>query len=298
MEVKQRQRMVDKHHPQLSISRQCKLLALNRSSLYYPPQSSHSDWDEPLKQEILQIMIEFPYYGSRKVSAHLRSKGLRIGRRRATRLLRQMGLKATQPKKRKGGQRKNHPVHPYLLENLVITGPNQVWGTDITYIPTRFGWVYLMAIMDLYSRMILGWRVNGSLEAAPCVQLLKDTVAQYGKPTTVNQDQGSQFTSHDWLDTLKQLGILISMAGKGRCYDNIRVERGWRSLKQEEVYLKEYTTLADAKENIGLYIQQYNHKRLHQALGYKIPASVYHDGGLWKPMAPGNQGDPEILFRV
>jgi len=298
MEVKQRQGVVDKHHPELSISRQCKLLSINRSSLYYQPQSSHFDWDEPLKQEIKQIMLEFPYYGSRKVTAHLHPKGIQVGRRRVTRLLRSMGLKAIQPRKWKGGKQKEHPVHPYLLKNLVITGPNQVWGTDITYIPTHYGWVYLVAIMDLYSRMILGWRVTGTLEAEPCIQLLKDTVAQYGPPQILNQDQGSQFTSQNWLSTAESFGILISMAGQGRCYDNILVERGWRSLKQEEVYLKEYHSLGDARINIGRYIHQYNHHRLHQALGYQTPSSVYQAGGLWKPVLQRNHGDQEILLCV
>lgn len=298
MEVKSRQGVVDKHHPELSVSRQCKLLSLNRSSLYYKAQSSHFDWDEPLKQEIRLIMLEFPYYGSRKVTAQLKTKGIRAGRRQVTRLLRAMGLRAIQPKKWKGGKRKDHPVHPYRLKNLVITGPNQVWGTDITYIPTRHGWVYLVAMMDLHSRMILGWRVTGTLEAEPCIELLKDTVRQYGAPQILNQDQGSQFTSQDWLNTAESLGILISMASKGRCYDNIHVERGWRSLKQEEVYLNEYSNLGDARINIGRYIHQYNHHRLHQALNYRTPASVYHGGSLWKPVIPRSQGDQEILLCV
>lgn len=248
--------------------------------------------------ETEQVMTEFPYYGSRKVTAHFHDKGIRLGRRRVTRLLRQMGLRATQPRKFKGGKRKEHTVYPYLLKNLVITGPNQVWGTDITYIPTRYGWVYLTAIMELYSRMILGWRLNGTLEAAPCIQLLKDAVQQYGAPGVLNQDQGSQFTSAEWIATAQGFNIKLSMAGKGRCYDNIHVERGWRSLKQEEVYLKEYTTLADAKENIGRYIQQYNHNRLHQALGYKTPASVYRAGSCWNPEITRTQEEPMTSFCV
>lgn len=298
MEVRQRQGVVDKHHLEISISRQCELLSINRSSLYHQPQSSHFDWDEPLKQEIRLIMLEFPYYGSRKVTAHLHAKGIRVGRRRITRLLRSMGLKAIQPKKWKGGKRKDHPVHPYRLENLVITGSNQVWGTDITYIPTRYGWVYLVAIMDLYSRMILGWRLSGTLEAEPCIQLLKETVAQYGPPQILNQDQGSQFTSQNWLNTAESFGILISMASKGRCYDNIHVERGWRSLKQEEVYLKEYHSLGDARMNIARYIQQYNHHRLHQALGYKTPASAYSAGSLWNQSTPGKEVKTDSLLCV
>lgn len=301
MEVKKRQGVVDKNHPRLSISRQCKLLAINRSSLYYAEgckNEKDGGWDQPIMTEIERIMTELPYYGSRKVTAQLQSEGIRVGRRQVTRLLRQMGLRATQPKKHKGGQRKAHTVHPYLLENLVITAPNQVWSTDISYIPTRYGWVYLTAIMDLYSRMILGWCISGTLEVAPCVQLLKDTIAQYGPPRIVNQDQGSQYTSNEWTETVEGFGILMSMAGKGRCYDNIHMERGWRSLKQEEVYLKEYITLADAKVNIGAYFQQYNHRRLHQSLGYKTPASVYQAGSYWKSNPSRNQEEQTVLFCV
>lgn len=257
--------------------------------------------DESLKQEIERIMTEFPYYGSRKVAAHFRNQGIRAGRRRVVRLLQAMNLKAAQPRKRRSGKRSEHPVRPYLLENLVITAPNQVWSTDITYIPTRHGWVYLIALMDLFSRMILGWRLSGSLDAEPCVRLLKDTVMQYGPPTILNQDQGSQFTSLEWINTADTLGILVSMAGRGRCYDNIHIERGWKSLKQEEVYLKEYDNLGDARMNIAQYIRQYNHQRLHQALGYRTPASIYHSGGIWTPStseSPRNQGDQELLICV
>jgi putative transposase len=190
-------------------------------------------------------------------------------------------------------KRQESKVYPYLLENLVITKPNQVWGTDISYIPTRYGWTYLMAIMDLHSRMILGWKLSATLEVGPCVQLLKETVAKYGAPDILNQDQGSQYTSREWTETVEGYGIRMSMAGKGRCYDNIRVERGWRSLKQEEVYLKDYVTLKDARENIGQYFDQYNHVRLHQALGYRTPASVttIHAHGM-----PRNQDTKSFCF--
>jgi len=299
MEVKKRQGVVEQDHPSLSISRQCRLLAINRSSLYYQKhECKDGSWDKLIMEEIERIMTEFPYYGSRKVTAHFHAKGIRIGRRWVTRLLRQMGLRATQPRKFRAGKKKEHAVYPYLLENLVITGPNQVWGTDITYIPTRYGWVYLTAIMDLYSRMILGWRLSGTLEAAPCIQLLKDTIAQYGAPDILNQDQGSQFTSTDWITTAQSFNIKLSMAGKGRCYDNIHVERGWRSLKQEEVYLKEYVSLGDARQNIGRYIQQYNYSRLHQALGYQTPARVYQAGHLWKQSGMEKTENTTLLFCV
>lgn len=295
MSVSQRRGMVNKDNPLLSLSRQCDLLALNRSTFYYKPRSDDKGWDAAIKEEIEQIMTELPYYGSRKVSVDLKGKGILVGRRRATRLLREMGLRATQPRKFKACKRQESRVYPYLLGNLVITQPNQVWGTDISYIPTRYGWTYLMAIMDLHSRMILGWKLSSTLEVAPCVQLLKETVAKYGKPGIMNQDQGSQYTSREWTETVEGYGIRMSMAGKGRCYDNIHVERGWRSLKQEEVYLNDYVTLKDARESIGLYIEQYNHVRRHQGLGYQTPASVYANANPWKTRRPRHQ---EQLFCV
>lgn len=288
MAVKERQGMVVKGHPHLSISRQCNLLALNRSSLYYQPRPIHTDWDEPIKREIELIMTDTPYYGSRKVSAHFKEGGIRIGRRRCRRLLTEMNLKAVQPKTFRAKKR-GKASYPYLLENLVITEPNQAWGVDITYIPTRYGWTYLIAIMDLFSRMILGWRLSGTMEVGPCVELLRETVRLHGSPHILNQDQGSQFTSKEWTETAEGFGMRMSMAGKGCCYDNIIVERGWRSLKQEEVYLNDYVTLADARNSIGRYIEQYNHVRLHQALGYKTPASLYQAGGLWQTKKPGHQ---------
>jgi len=193
-----------------------------------------------------------------------------------------MGLRATQPRKKKGNKRKEHEVYPYLLDNLVITAPNQVWSTDITYIPTRYGWVYLVAILDLFSRKVLGWRLSATLEAAPCVELLETMIEKYGPPEILNQDQGSQYTSNDWIALAKRHGILLSMAGKGCCYDNIHMERFWRSLKQEEVYLTEYVTLKDARQGISLYIEQYNTKRLHQHLGYKTPEELFKNGSIWK----------------
>jgi len=279
MEVIKRQELVNKEHSQLSISHQCLMLGLNRSSLYYKPRPNNED--KRIMDMIDRIMTEYPYYGSRKVTATLQKEGIRIGRDRVRRLLETMGLCAVQPKKRKCSRRIEHAIYPYLLENLVITAPNQVWCTDISYIPTRYGWVYLIAILDLYSRKILGWRLSSTMEAAPCVSLLQFTITRYGAPHILNSDQGVQFTSQAWVDVAEQNNILLSMAGKGRCFDNIHMERFWRSLKQEEVYLTEYVTLKDAKDGISAYIQQYNDKRIHQCLSYQTPSSVYTTGGLW-----------------
>lgn len=298
MAVKQRQGLVKRNHPELSVSRQCRLLSLNRSSLYYQPVRKEASMDQPFKQEIELIMTEFPYYGSRKVAAHIKKSGILIGRRRTIRLLREMNLKAVQPKKRRCGKRIEHPVRPYLLKNLVVTAPNQVWGTDITYIQTLHGRSYLIALIDWFSRMILGWKLTHSLDARPCVQLLKETIERYGAPQIMNHDQGVQFTSQDWINTADSNGILVSMSGKGRCYDNIRTERTWRSLKQEEVYLKDYLNHADARVNIEQYIRQYNYQRLHQALGYRTPASIYHSGGLWTPRNQGNQENQGLVLCV
>jgi putative transposase len=292
MEIVERKGLVDTDHQTLSISCQCALLSLSRSGWYY--QAGDKSTDKTIMDAIDRIMTEFPYYGSRKVTAELGEQGHSIGRYRVRRLLGQMGLRATQPKKHKGGQRKDHVVYPYLLENLVVTLPNQVWCTDITYIPTRYGWGYLVAILDRFSRKVLSWRLSNTLEAAPCVAALKEAILKYGPPQFLNSDQGSQFTSQVWVQTAVQYGIQISMAGKGRCYDNIQMERFWRSLKQEEVYLNEYVTLKDAKTAIARYIQQYNQRRLHQALGNKTPDSVYIATTPWKE-EPSDQETMSIV---
>lgn len=270
-------------HPGLSVSHQCRLLDVNRSTLAYKPVVADIR-DKPIMDAIDRIMTEFPYYGSRKVTEALRKPeyGFRIGRERVLKLLRGMGLRAAQPRQKKGGKRQEHAVYPYLLDNLVVTGANQVWCTDISYIPTRYGWVYLVAILDLFSRKILGWQLSATLEAAPCIQLLKELIEKYGAPRILNQDQGVQYTCNEWIALALSQGTTLSMAGKGRCHDNIHMERFWRSLKQEEVYLTEYVTLKDAREGIGQYIQQYNHRRLHQNLGYKTPEEVFKEGSVWK----------------
>ena len=279
MDLEKRQALVKRDHPELSLSQQCRLLEVNRSTLSYKPVA---DKDKPFMDAIDRIMTEFPYYGSRKVTAALQDKGLSVGRDRVLKLLRRMGLRATQPRRRKGDKRKEHEVYPYLLDKLVITGPSQVWCTDISYIPTQYGWTYLVAILDLFSRRILGWQLSATLEAAPCIQLLKDMIEKYGAPGILNQDQGSQYTSNEWIEVALNNGIKLSMAGKGRCFDNIHMERFWRSLKQEEVYLTEYVTLKDARKGISQYIEQYNTRRLHQNLGYKTPEEIFKEGSIWK----------------
>jgi putative transposase len=274
---------VRRDHPALSVSHQCRLLEVNRSTLAYKPVVADIK-DKPVMDAIDRIMTEFPYYGSRKVTEALRMPeyGLKVGRERVLELLRRMGLRATQPRQKKGGKRQEHAVYPYLLDNLVVTAPQQVWCTDISYIPTRYGWVYLVAILDLFSRKILGWQLSATLEATPCIQLLKEMIEHYGAPAILNQDQGVQYTSLEWIAVAQSHRIQLSMAGKGRCYDNIHRERFWRSLKQEEVYLTEYVTLKDARQGISQYIEQYNHRRLHQNLGYNTPEAIFKEGSIWK----------------
>lgn len=286
MEVAQRLCWVDKAHSKLSISRQCQLLAVNRSRVYYQSQSKQAERDKPLLDAIDRIMTEFPYMGSRKVTIRLQKEGHSACRQHVQRLLQQLGLRAVQPKKRWKSQKIETPVVPYLLENLVVTAPNQVWCTDITYIPTQYGWGYLTAILDRFSRKILGWRLSNTLEAAPCVALLKETIARYGPPDILNSDQGSQYTSHVWTKAAQAYNIQLSMAGKGRCYDNIHMERFWRSLKQEEVYLQDYRTLAEARNGIARYIQQYNQSRPHQSLLGRTPDHVYSRQDVWVPRHP------------
>lgn len=283
MEVEKRLAWVRQRHSKLSISRQCELLAVNRSRVYYQSQSKQAERDKPLLDAIDRIMTEFPYMGSRKVTIRLQKEGYSACREHVQRLLQQLGLRAVQPKKRWKGKVAERTAYPYLLENLVVTAPNQVWCTDITYIPTQYGWGYLAAILDRSSRKILGWCLSNTLEAAPCVALLKETIARYGPPDILNSDQGSQYTSQVWAEAAQTYNIQLSMAGKGRCYDNIHMERFWRSLKQEEVYLQDYRTLAEARAGIARYIQQYNQSRPHQSLLGRTPDHVYSGQIAWAP---------------
>jgi putative transposase len=297
MEVKQRQGVVDRHHHEISISRQCQLLSIKRSSLYYQAQSSHFDWDEPLKQEIRLIMLEFPYYVQPESYGSFARKRNSGGTSPGHPLTACPGTQSHSAQEMEGRktERASRPSLP--LRESGHHWPQSGLGNGHYLYPHSL-WVGIPAIMDLYSRMILGWQVNGTLEAEPCIQLLKDTVRQYGPPQILNQDQGSQFTSQNWLDTAENFSILISMASKGRCYDNIHVERGWRSLKQEVVYLKDYHNLGDARINIGRYIQQYNYSHLHQALEYRTPASVYNGGSLWNQSTPEKEVQTDSLLCV
>lgn len=254
--------------------RQCELLALNRSTLYYVPAKVSAE-ETALMKAIDQIFTKWPFYGSRRIVLELRRLGHEVNRKRVQRLMRIMGLQALVPGPHTSKPHPEHKVYPYLLRRLDITRPNQVWATDITYIPLESGWGYLIAILDWHSRAVLSWRLSNTMTVDFCLDTLKDALLHNGKPEIFNSDQGAQFTSPDFTGLLQAAGVAISMDGKGRATDNIFVERLWRSLKYEDVYLRNYATLADAQAGIANWIRFYNEQRPHQALGNSTPMDVY-----------------------
>jgi len=265
-------KLIDKNHPQLSTVKQCTLLDLNRSSFYYKPVARLADIT--LLNEIREIWEKRPFYGYRRIHATLRRNGWNINRKRVQSLMPAGGIRAIYPGPKTSMANKQHKVYPYLLNELKIERVNQVWATDITYIKLAKGFVYLIAIIDLRSRYIVSWRLSTSLETAFCLEALEEAL-QSGTPEIFNSDQGCQFTSAAWVAILQSKGIFISMTGKGRCHDNIRCERLWRSIKYEDVYLQAYESVNEARLSLQKYIEFYNHERVHQALGYKTPAEVY-----------------------
>ena len=258
----------------LSARKRIGLLGLKRSTCYYRPRML-DDHDLRLMRAIDQINMSHPCFGSRRIMAVLRSAGWDVGRDHVRRLMRMMRIFAIYPKKRTTIPNKEHKVYPYLLRNRVIDRPNQVWCTDITYIPMAQGFTYLVAIMDWHSRCVLAWRLSTSLDASFCIEALKEALQNYGAPEIFNSDQGSQFTSTEFVEVLVARGISISMDSKGRFYDNIFIERLWRSLKQEEVYLNAYENVKECRRGIGSFIKHYNTERPHQALKYQTPSQVY-----------------------
>lgn len=254
--------------------RQCEILGINRSSLYYErvrPDSEELD----LMRRIDELHLEFPFYGSRRISQELRSQGLLANRKRIQRLMRIMGIEAIAPKPNTSRREPEHAVYPYLLRGLSICRPNQVWAADITYIPLAHGFAYLVAVMDWNSRRVLAWRLSNTLDTSFCLEALQEALSRFGVPEIFNTDQGSQFTAEAFTSVLLARGVKISMDGKGRCIDNVFVERLWRSLKYEEVYLNDYDDPIEARAGIGPYFDFYNTRRRHQALGYQTPASFY-----------------------
>jgi len=260
---------------QLSVRQQCELLELNRSTLYYSPIGPNEQTLELLKA-IDRIFTGAPFFGARRIQACLREDGHEVSRNRVRRLMKVLGLEAIYPRPRTSDACPEHKIYPYLLRGLEIYRPNQVWSTDITYIPMRKGFLYLVAVIDWYSRYVLSWSLSNTMEADFCVEALKYAL-QSGTPEIFNTDQGSQFTSEVFVGTLLSNGIKVSMDGRRRWVDNVFVERLWRSLKYEEVYLHAYENAKEARHSIGNWFEFYNTKRPHQALEYKKPIQVHND---------------------
>jgi len=275
----QRRAMVERADPVLPVSQQCRLLAVPRSAVYRKPAEVSAE-DLALMALIDRQYLARPYYGSRRMAAWLAPQGHLVNRKRVQRLMRLLGLVAIYQRPNTSQRAAAHKIYPYLLGGITIERVNQVWCSDITYIPMAKGFLYLVVIMDWVSRAVLAWRLSNTLGADFCVEALEDALVRYGRPEIFNTDQGSQFTSDDFTGTLKRNEVMISMDGKGRCMDNIFVERLWRSLKYEEVYLNAYVSVAEAKAGIGAWLGFYNDERQHQSLGYCTPRKIYQEG-LW-----------------
>ena len=284
MTLSQKRLAVEPDHDQISIARQCELLGLARSSLYYTP-CRDTTYNEQLMRLLDEQYLKTPCYGVEKMTAWLRREGHHVNPKRIRRLLRLMALEAIypRPKLNLSHPDKSHKIFPYLLRGVVIDQVNQVWSTDITYIRMQQGWVYLTAVMDWYSRYVLSWEVSVTLEPGFCIEALERALTQ-GTPGIFNTDQGSQFTTLDFTNILLDKGIQVSMDGRGRCLDNIFVERLWRTVKVEEVYLRDYDTVTESVYYLGRYFDFYNHERLHESLGYRTPAEV-HFGASAPPVA-------------
>ena len=277
MSTPDRRAMLDRAHPVLSIRGQCRLLGLARSGVYRP-RPSNDEADLALMRRIDALFMAWPFLGSRRMTAMLRAEGLTVNRKRVQRLMRLMGIAALGPKPRTTKPAPGHKIFPYLLRDMVIDRPNQVWAADITYIPLGRGFLYLVAILDWASRAVLAWRLSNTMDTTFCVDALDEALARFGKPEIFNTDQGSQFTSAAFTGRLTSAGIRISMDGRGRWIDNVFIERLWRSLKYEEVYLKGYGDGREARAGIATWIGFYNGRRPHQALAGRTPMAVWREG--------------------
>jgi putative transposase len=269
-----RRAKLDRDHPQLSIRRQCALLGIARSGVYRLPRPAN-DADLELMRRLDALFTRWPFLGSRRMVALLAAEAVRVNRKRVRRLMRQMGIAALGPKPRTSQPGAGHKIYPYLLRDLAIVRPNQVWCADITYLPLGRGFLYLVAIMDWHSRAVLAWRISNTMDTSFCVSALEEALARFGRPEIFNTDQGSQFTSAEFTGVLAGAGIRISMDGKGRWMDNVFVERLWRSLKYEDLYLKAYADGVEARAGIGEWITFYNELRPHQALDNRTPMAVW-----------------------
>jgi putative transposase len=272
MSTPDRRKKLDRRHKKLSVRRQCALMGLARSGVYRPVKPAKES-DALLMRRIDELYMESPFYGSRRIAFELKAN-----RKRVQRLMRQMGLEALGPKPNTSKPAPGHKIYPYLLRNLSIERANQVWATDITYVPVGNGNLYLVAVMDWASRAVLSWRLSNTMDVSFCVEALEEALARFGKPDIFNSDQGSQFTSQSFTSVLERAKVQISMDGRGRWMDNVFIERLWRSLKHEDIYLKHYADAREAREGIAQWIAFYNSHRPHQALGFRTPMSVYREG--------------------
>ena len=266
--------MIERDH-ELALTRQCQVLEISRASQYYRPVAL-SQADLALMRAIDELHLAHPFYGSRRIRNALGDQGFKVGRRHVQTLMDKMGIEALYPKPRLSQPHPGHKVWPYLLRDLAITRPNQVWAADITYIPLAKGFTYLVAIIDWYSRRVLSWRLSNCLDTSFCVEALEEALVRHGSPEIFNTDQGSQFTDKEFTGVLEAHDIRISMDGRGRWIDNVFVERLWRSVKYEEVYLKAYESIPQAKRQLGSYFTFYNQRRRHQGLGDQTPDAVYY----------------------
>jgi putative transposase len=258
------------------VRRQCELLGLNRSSLYYAPAP-----ESPENLRLMRLIDEqytaCPFYGSRRMTAWLVGRGEAVNRKRVQRLLRVMGLEAIYPRPKLSAAGRGHRIYPYLLRDVAIRRPDQVWSTDITYVPLASGFMYLAATIDWYSRSVIAWRLSNTLDGSFCLDMLEEALSR-GRPEVFNTDQGVQFTAQAWTGRLEAAGVQVSMDGRGRCLDNVFVERLWRSVKYEDIYLRGYEQVSELARGLGRYFGFYNEERLHQALEYRTPGAVYREG--------------------
>ena len=265
--------MIDREG-ELTVERQAELLELSRSSVYYTPRPV-SQRDLVLMRRLDELHLEAPFYGARKLAAQLRREGHEVGRRHVRTLMWRMGMEALYRRPRTSIPAREATIYPYLLSGVAIERPNQVWTSDITYLPMAHGFMYLMAILDVASRKVLAFRLSNTLTADFCVEALEEALARFGRPEIFNTDQGAQFTSQEWIEVLNAAGVAISMDGKGRWIDNVFIERLWRSVKYEDVYLHAYASGSDARASLTRYFAFYNARRLHENLDYATPDEVY-----------------------
>ena len=261
--------------PELSLQRQCELIGISRSGFYYEPVAESPE-NLALMRRLDELHLEHPVYGSRRLTAVLRREGREVNRKRVARLLALMGVEVIYPKRNLSQPGEGHRIYPYLLEGLQISGPDQVWCSDITYVPMAYGFMYLVAVMDWWSRYVLAWELSNSLDSEFCIRAWTGALAGGRQPLISNTDQGSQFTSEAYLEAVESVGVDVSMDGRGRWIDNRFIERLWRSVKQEDIYVQDYADGLTAQRGLGRWFGQYNTERPHQALGYATPADVYH----------------------